>query len=271
MLRVLFYLMALLGCISVGANAQSIHPGLSDRWEFTIAAFDQHNKIKYSRTPPNESIHEIDFDDLGLKESELVPQFGLRMRFKENWAFGVYHSDFGTSSSQAVTKDIIIGDVIYPVDASLQTDVGLGLYVASVDYAFSRSESTEWGIGFGIHALDLSFRFNASLNDLDLASTTESVIAPLPNFRFYTRHAFSPKLLGSFNVGWLGATIDEYSGRILVGAANLDYRISKRWSLGISYQITDLTLKIDRGTRRANPRFDIVFDGVSFSTKYSIP
>lgn len=260
-----------LSFISSVAVAQAIHPGLTDNWEFRVGAFNQHNKIKFSLTPPDNLIHEIDFDDLGLKDSEYVAQFGFRKRFREKWAFGLYYSDFGTSSSAAISKEIIIGDVTYPVDASVQTDIGLGLYVASVDYAFSKSDSTEWGVGFGIHALDLSFRFDANLNDLDLDSTSESVVAPLPNFRFYTRHAFTPKLLGSFNIGWLGATIDEYSGRILVGAINLDYRIAERWALGVNYQITDLTLKIDRGAKRANSRFDIVFDGISFSAKYSIP
>lgn len=267
----LFFSGCCLYFLATAVNAQSLHPALDDNWQFTLGAFNQHNEANVRVTAPGDSETNIDLDNLGLEASKWIPQFGVRWSFKKKWRLSFAYSDFNLTSSRGVNTSFNFDGVTYPVNASLKSKHKLRLYITSLDYVFLKSEATEWGLGLGLHAIDVGLKIDASLNGVTLASASEDVIAPLPNIRFYTRHAFSPKLLASFNIGWLGATIDEYDGQLIVGAVALDYRFTKRWSVGVNYQVIDIDLKVDRGSSEPKSKYDVVLDGFSLTLRYGIP
>lgn len=211
----------------------------------------------------------VDLDDLGLDDSETIPQLGAMWRFKDKWTLNFVYSDFSVSSNATNNASFNYDGVTYPLNASLKTDLDITLYIVAVDYAFSQSDTTEWGVGLGLHAIDLAAGIRGSLNDVTLAATDEDFLAPLPNLRIYARHAFSPKLLSSFSIGWLGMNIDNYEGSLLVGSAALDYRVSDRWTIGINYQLTDIDLDVDDGINDDN--YDVKLSGLALVAKYSFP
>lgn len=253
------------------ATAEPLNPALTDTWQFTVAAFNQHNESKFRVTSGDDAPIAIDMDDLGLQSSKWIPQVGIRWHYKKKWSLSIAFSDFQLASHKSIDKSFNFDGVTYPINASLKSDLDLSVYITSLDYALYQSDSTEWGVGFGLHGLDLSLKIDGSLNGISTGRASEDFLVPLPNIRFYTRHAFSPKLLGSFSAGWLSATIDQYDGALLVGAVALDYRFTERWSVGMNYQLIDIDLKVDRGASDPKSRYEITLDGFSLTLRYGIP
>ena len=230
--------------VAWNSHAESLHPSLDDTWQFHVGLFQQNNKLEVSSTRLGDQEFDIDLDDLGLSDSESVPQFGIRWDFSEHWGLNFFYSDFGLTSNAVNNSEFIYDGVVYPLNASLKTEFDITVYALALDYAFYKSNTTEIGIGVGIHALDLAAGFEGSLNDIRLTDTEEDFLAPLPNIRGYVQHAFSPKFLGSLNFGWMGADIDNYSGSFLVASASLEYRLAKRWSVIGNYQLTSIDFEV---------------------------
>ena len=266
-MRIIF--LAGLCLMSLFARAESIHPDLTDKWQFNLGVLQQEPEATIRSTAPGDPETEIDLDDLGLDDSVTVPQIGARWRFSNKWALNLLYSDFGLSGGETVSSSFNYDGTTYPVNASLKTNLDITLYIATIDYAFWQSDKAEWGVGLGLHAIDLDASIKGSLNNLALTSTGADFLAPLPNLRIFARYAFTPKLLTSVSAGWLGAEIDKYDGQLLVASASLDYRVSKRWSIGLNYQLTDIDMDVDDGLNVDS--YDISLKGFAITAKYSIP
>jgi hypothetical protein len=250
--------------VSFGIQAEPIHPGLTDSWQFNLGVLSVNEDATVSSTRQGDPKNEITLDD-----SDTVPQFGARWRFSDKWALNLVYSGFNWKGLETKNTSFHWDGVDYPLGITVATDLDIGLYIASLDYAFSQSDTTEWGVGFGLHAIDFTANLNIDLNQVSLSAPSEDFLAPLPNLRLYVRHAFSPKLLGSLTGGWMGAEIDKYDGELLIAAAALDYRFSKRWSVGINYQLTDIDLEVD--DHRSKDLYDVKIDGFALNVRYSIP
>jgi len=256
--------------MSLFARAEPIHPGLTDKWQFSLSLQNYEPEATIRSTAPGDPETEIDLvDELGLDDSETVPQIGARWRFSDKWALNLLYSDLGLSGSETISTSFNYDGTTYPVSASLKTELDITLYIAAIDYAFWQSDKAEWGFGLGLHAIDLDASLKGNLGDVPLTSTGQDFLAPLPNLRIFARYAFTPKLLASISAGWLGAEIDKYDGQLVVAGASLDYRFSKRWSFGLNYQLTDIDMDVDDGVN--DDSYDISLKGFAITAKYSIP
>lgn len=164
--------------VTVTAQAQSINPGLDDKWQFSLGLFSQNNDAIIRSTAPNDQPIDIDLEDLGLDESETVPQIGAYWRINDKWRLNFVVSDMGISSFETVDTTFNYDGVTYPVNANLSTNLDIRLYIVSLDYAFSKSETTEWSVGLGLHAIDLGLGIDATLNNAALGSGAEDFLAP---------------------------------------------------------------------------------------------
>ncbi len=255
--------------VSLTAVGEPVNPGLYDTWQFSFGVLDQRADMKIRSTRAGDPPIDIDLDNLGLSDSEVVPQIGARWRMNDRWAMNFVYSGFNIKSNKTVDRTFNFDGVEYPINATLKSKIDIDLYVFAIDYSFGRSDTTEWGLGLGIHAIGFSTDISGNFNNVPLAASSEDFLAPLPNARIFVRHAFTPKLLGSVSGGWLGIKVGKYDGALIVASATLDYRFTDRWSLGLNYQLTDIDLDIDRQTKDSN--YDIRLDGFSLVAKYTIP
>jgi hypothetical protein len=250
--------------IAFNVQAEPIHRSLTDTWQFNVGILGQQGDATLRSTQEGDPRTDIALDD-----SQTTAQVGVRWRFKDKWAFNLMYSDFNMSSVETRDRSFNYDGVTYPLNSSLDLDVDVALYVASVDYAFSQSDTTEWGIGLGIHGIDLAADIQASLNGVSLLSSGEDFLAPLPNVRLYGRHAFNSKVLGSISAGWMGANIDQFSGSLVVAGASLSYQFADRWSIGINYQLTDIDLEVDDDI--SEDEYQVELDGFALHLRYGIP
>ncbi len=249
--------------------AEPLHPALTDTWQLNLSALNQKSDVRFSSTFRSDELTKINLKNLGLDDSEVVPQFGARWRVNNRWALNFSYSGFDVRGSKTVDKTFNFDGVEYPVSAALKTKLDINLYIFALNYSIGTSDTTEWGIGLGVHAIEFSTKISASLNDLALDASSATFLAPLPNVRLFTRHAFSPRLFAHASIGWISVKAGKYDGALLVGTATLAYRVTNRWSLGLNYQVTDINLDIDRAFR--NSAYHVKFDGFSMIVKYSIP
>ena len=255
--------------LSAIAIAKPINPGLDAKWQFSLGALNENTKMSIRSTRLGDPETDFDLDDLGLDESEAVPQFGVRWRFANRWALNLAYSAYGVSGDKNISTSFNYDGITYPVNAFTKTDLDLDLFILSIDYAIRRTDTSEWGVGLGLHAIDFGFDIKGSLNDVSIGESSEDFLAPLPNIRLFGRHAFSSKLLATAAIGWLGLKIDKYDGNLLVGAVALNYSFSDRWSLGINYQFTDIDLDIDNGINEDS--YEIDLSGFGLVLSYRIP
>lgn len=155
------------------------------------------------------------------------------------------------------------------MNASIDASLGIDTYIFAVDYAIHQSDSTEWGVGAGLHALDLDVSFDATLNSLTIGATEQDLLAPLPNVRAYFMHAFSDKWLIGGAIGWLGASVDDYDGELLIARAYTKYRINDNWSVGLEAQMVDIDLEIIGSN--STEEYNIELPGAGLTLTYSIP
>ena len=229
---------------------------------------NQNNEVEVSATTPGDTKVNVDLDDLGYADTETVPQMAARWQFKDKLALNFIYSDFKLTSTKNISRSLTYDGVTFPVNAMTNSELGMTVYAVALDYTVQQNERSDWGVGAGIHGVNFRFDLDGQLNNVVFSTKGHDFLAPLPNLRFFTRYAFSPRLLGGIKVGWMSVNIGKYDGSFLVGTAYLDYRFSDQWSVGLNYQLTDMELDIAGG--RADQEYDIKLQGFALKVAYAI-
>lgn len=250
------------------AAAEDLHPNFTDTWQFTASALFQKSDASVSSTGILQNVRTIDLEDLGMDDSTVVPQLAIKWRFSERWLLNFAYSDFSLDGRQAVSSSFDFGDATFPVNASLDTELSLTAYVVALDYVIFKTDKAEFGLGAGLHGLDLDLKLDGDLNGFAIAQSESDFLAPLPNIRAFGRYALTPRIITNFQIGWMGADIENYSGDFLVASAGIRYRFADQWSLGLNYQVTEIDFEVGGG--RNEEVYDVELEGISLSVRYSI-
>ena len=72
-------------------------------------------------------------------------------------------------------------------------------------------------------------------------------------------YAFTPKLSVEGSVGWFGLDYNDYSGNLLALTANLEYRVTRHFGVGVGYNYFDMDLTIDQSNRK--DKYDLKYKG----------
>ena len=137
-----------------------------------------------------------------------------------------------------------------PVGASVTSDFDAQWFILEATYSFYRSETVDTGIGFGIHAVDLDTTLTAHAQiegeEVEIVSGNLDTLAPLPNLLAYFSWKFAPRWMLNARVGYFTLDYDKYSGDMTNAHAMVNYSLSQRWALGVSYQFVDLDLDVEK-------------------------
>ncbi len=169
-------------------------------------------------------------DDLGLKKDETTFWSSAYWRFAAKHRISVGYAQFNRDATKTITKEITIGDEVYPVGASLASEFKIQLIPISYAYSFMKREKFELAGSIGLHwtQIDFDVQGSASLGDQDLDSNV-SANAPLPlpliGLRF--DYHFTPRWSASLFGAGFALNIDtdtfEFSGSLL------DFRLSTEY------------------------------------------
>ena len=249
-------LACLLGCAGIPAFAESdvIRPG-EERFTFTIgaflSAFDSNLRIDNASvqgSPVNVA------DDLGADRETSGIRAGAEWRFAPRHRIGLTYSRLEISGVRAATRQIQIGDEIFPVGATISSEMKLTLIPALYSYSLLKSESDELAATIGVHWSRISFKAHGSPS-LGVQDPSGDVSAksdvPLPLVGLRWDHHFSQRWSaglqgGGFSLGFGKGTLD-IEGDIWSAAAYGEYRFSKHLALGLT--IEGLHVSVDATAR----------------------
>ena len=258
---------------SAPTYADAVNPVLDDTFTLRLGAIyntaDADITVSVAPLPPTP----VSLDFLGIDDNGTRPWAAMRWRFSEKWALNFSYDRFDESGSNISTDSFNFDGVVYPVGASLDTDLRADAYVMDVSYAIWQHSNYEAGLGLGLHAFDLKAGIDAFLQVDDVViieyeDQSDDLIAPVPNVRLFGTYAFGPKTSVTVNAGWLSLTYEDYEGSFWYFAPSFDYRFGKSFGAGLGYKYTDIEIEHDSGGGDFE-KYNMEFNGVTAYLSYS--
>lgn len=232
-----FSVIALLA--SANSGADSLQPG-DERFKFVagwfLPAFGTDVRID-GTTEPGDDISLG--DDLGLDEDQSGGLFGFEWRMAQRHRLGASWSRFSSTATRVIDRDITIGDVTYPVDASLHSDWTIDLIPITYSYSFLQSDSNELAATFGIHLDRFSLQVVGRSGDDSIIGETDSgADLPLPLFGLRYDHHFSDNWSAGIGVSYFtiefGSSTLDAEGSLYGAKAYVEYRFRGRYGAGLA-------------------------------------
>ena len=218
---------------------------------------------KFKNTVEGGSDVGVDMDDLGLDETKVSPAAGVILNF---WGrrltlrfdyFG-YHDDADATADFSFDWD---GENI-PVNADLDSNLDLDLYVINLAYNFYRSDRANLGVGLGIHLADVDLGISGSVNGVEVASGSADVLAPLPNLYVNGAYAFTDQFLLRYGGGGMSLSYGDWDGSLFFVDAFLEYWPWRNFGFGAGYRYVDVDVDYDPGHKKET--YDFTLPGPVF-------
>ena len=247
-------LLAALVSSSAQAAGNSLNPILDDRWSFSLGATYLDADGTFSKTNEGEPTDNLTTDELDLNDSNFSPYFSARWRFTDRWRASF--SYFGLDTDGHVRQDfnrLIFGTIDVSGFLEVKSELSTDFYIAQVGYSFLKNDRAELGLGGGLHVADFdaSLKVSGGINNVSgsIQSDSSDLTVPMPNILGFGTYAFTPKLSLDGSVAWFGLNYDEYSGDMVALTANLEYRFTDKFGVGVGYNYIDMDLEIDKSSR----------------------
>ena len=262
--RLLALLFASILSGSVFAAGSSLNSMLDDKFTFRLGATWLKADGNFSSTRDGEPTDKISTGDLGVDDSETNLYVGARWRFAERWrlTFNYFALDTDSKINQNF-DELDFGDIDASGFLAVDTKFNTDFYIAQVGYSFLKNERAELGIGAGVHVVnfDTKLKVSGGINNVSGSVQSDSIdlTAPLPNILGYGAYAITPKLSLEGGVGWFGLDYNDYSGKLVTLVANLEYRLTDHFGVGVGYNYVDMDLTIDKSSRK--DKYDLDYKG----------
>jgi len=243
----------------------AINPVLDNAFTFRLGADFLQADGTFSSTIDGQSTDSLSTSDLDIDDTNTTPYIGFRWRFADRWRLTFDY--IGVDTDGSVRKDfddLDFGEIeasgFLAVDTTFKTD----FYIAQAGYSFLKNERAELGIGAGVHVVKFDTELKVSagvsgLGQVSVPSDNVDLTAPLPNVLGFGTYAFTPKLSLEGSIGWFGLDYQDYSGDLVALSANLDYRLTDHFGIGVGYNYLDMDLTIDKSNRMDT--YDLIYKG----------
>ena len=250
---------------TVFAAGGAVNPVLDDAFTFKLGASWLKADGTFSSTIKGEPTDKISTGDLNVDDTNTQAAVSFRWRFTERWRLTFDY--LGLDNDGKVRQefnDFQFGDIKASGFLEVKTKFETDFYIAQVGYSLLKNERAELGIGAGAHVINFDTRVKVSggIDDVgsgSVQSDSVNLTAPLPNVLGFGTYAFTPKLSMEGSVGWFGLDYNDYSGHLLALTANLDYRITRNFGVGVGYNYFDMDLTIKHKSRK--DKYDLDYKG----------
>ncbi len=186
----------------------------------------------------------IDYQkDLGGEDSDTIPRIDAYYRFNERHRIDFTSFSIDRKGTRTLDVELEIGDEIYSVSETLNSDIKYALYRLGYGYSFYHSPKVELTMTVGLNITEYDLNFT-----LDDGSKAESagVTVPLPVVGLRMGYAITPK----WNVRYVSEAFfididDTFRGAILNFELNTEYRLFKHFALGAGLARIGINAEID--------------------------
>ena len=233
------------------------HPALRDRFYVTLGAF-------YPRTTTSAQLDSarlgvganLDFENaLGMQTSKTVPFASGRMRFGERWRVEAEWFELNRSGDKQVDRNIQWGDVVFPVNARVQSVFDFSDLRISGGYSFFRTKDKELGVGFGLHVA----AYDVSLTNNAIGSEAQTVTAPLPVASVYGQFALTERWAVSGRMDRFSLSYNKIDGSLTALGLDLMYQPFRNVGFGLGSR--SLYISMDAQQNDRTLKFRQTFQG----------
>ncbi len=143
-------------------------------------------------------------NDLGLDVEETTIRGDVMWRMSEHNRLTLGVFNFNRTGTKTLNRQIQIGDQIYPVGATLNTNFNFTVIPISWSYAFVKNSTWEVGAGAGLQWSQINFKVDGSASLSGISGSREataSANAPLPLLGFDAKYYIFPTWSVGTNLG----------------------------------------------------------------------
>ncbi len=211
---------------------------------------------------------EISFeDDLGMDDEKAT------FRLDGYWRFGRHgRVDFGyltmrRRNENTLSRQIVWGDQVYDVGASVDTSSKVDVVEAYYSYSFVNTGEAEIGLGIGVSSFFNRWSVEAAGSVSGgggtgagaVAEESTDLVAPIPAVGAHLRYTLLPGFFAHGRVRWMKASISDYQGKMLSARAGLDVYFGEHFGIGAVWDFTDITFEEER--EKGTVEFEYRFSG----------
>lgn len=266
-------LLALAALFSTGAMA--VGNSIEDTHSFRLGVASQDADIKaQSSIDPFPPI-EIDLtDDLGMDDNSESIYLKYRWRFSEKWQLSVAYQQLELDGNGVAGFDFNFDGKPFTAGVAVDTEFNMDTYLIDIGYSLVRNDQWEVVVGLGIHAFDFDTSITTTLGleaggdgfETESVRAGADVLAPLPNLRGRATYLITPRWEISGGLGWLSLNIDDFDGSYYFAEIGTEYRITDRFGIGATYQVSTVDVTVDDGADV--DKVDVDFSGPSIYLSY---
>jgi hypothetical protein len=190
-------------------------------------------------------------DQLGLDDQKSTYRMLVEYRFGSRHAVGLDYFRISRSGDTTLQETIEFEGNTYDVGVNLASDFLTEVYNLQYRYSFVNDGMTEAGFQAGLSTwnLEAAVAGDATVDDGMGGTTTEfrrageDVLAPVPTFGLFVRHAFTPRFVFHGSASFLRLNVGDIEGRLVDTKVLFDYFFSRHVGMGVGFNGTDMSYK----------------------------
>lgn len=182
-------------------------------------------------------------DDFGVERDGSSLLAGFEWRFAQRHRLGFNYARFKLDGSRTATRNIQIGDEIYPAGAQVSAETKIQIIPITYSYSFLKRENQELAATIGLHWSNIKFRAQGSTSGggFDTSNDTSSdADLPLPLLGLRYDYHFSPRWSAGAHAAVFAIKYDSdpvnAEGSLWSVRVHGEYRFSKHFGVGAAIE-----------------------------------
>jgi hypothetical protein len=213
----------------------------------------------------------IDFeDDLGLSSSKSVFRIDGYWRFAPRHRLNIAYYAFNRAAETTLENNIVWEDEVFPIGATVDTEVGWELVPVSYAYSFYMTRKWEVSGSVGVHWISLDARIASEVTagdtSLKIRREESSTSGPLPMLGIHVDYQVNSQWLVGGKIQYFSADYEEYDGSIFDAGLYAEYLVNRNWGVGIGYNYFYIDVDVDEDDWDGNLRYE--YSGIQVYGSY---
>ena len=181
--------------------------------------------------------------DLGVAKSGSTIRLDGDIRLAKWFSLALNYYAFKRTSEQPISKEITIGDTVYPVNQTVKTTLAPTFINLDAKFYILHRERLDFGVYAGVYATHFKLNFEAMEAGRQLLEI-KKLWAPIPSAGLHFWYQPIPKMLVYAKAGYFKYNSKRADFESATFNLNLEYYFYKFMGIGGRYEYSDMKLNL---------------------------
>ncbi len=262
--------LGLTATLLISAAAYAERPIFGDTFMLGVGGMNHKADSTFRYTKPPLPPITLDMQDLDMDQKATTVWVAGTWQYFDSWGIGFTYAGFDSKGAVVASEGGNYGDIVWDVNAALDSDLSLDLYIVDLHWDFINTGDTNVGVGVGLHIADLKAGISATASldingtpidpPLDLGTDSAAVTAPLPDVSVRAGHRFGDSWYLGGTLGYFGIKVNDIKGELISARGALEWRPGGgHFGGGLGYQYVNIDVKDTGGSSTKD--YDVKFYG----------